>query len=371
MKKIILNFEYKTNTIKELLQEALIRNIDNFLVSQDTYDEFRKIEGLNLYSKNPKIPVNNLIFGDKQVLKDNLSDQDYVNKNFGYIFELKSKKDEISIIELSKTSNIDFIIVSAKDWKIIPFENLIANMHKNDTELIALVETVEEAEIMLKTLEIGVDGILIKPNSENDIIELKNLVQTEFKLSLTKATVKKIQNIPEGERVCVDTTSLLNKGEGFLVGSTARGFCLIHSETIESQFIPSRPFRVNAGDVSAYILVPDDSLKNLYRTKYLSELKGGDKVLAVNTEGDARIVSVGRVKIETRPMIRFELESLDDNRKVQINCICQNAETVRLVGVDKKAKSVVDIKVGDNFIVYIGPVALHIGTIIRENIIEK
>ena len=190
-------------------------------------------------------------------------------------------------------------------------------------------------------------------------------------MRLEKATVRNIQNIPESERVCVDTTSLLNIGEGFLVGSTTKGFCLIHSETFETQFVAPRPFRVNAGDVSAYILVTDDDPQKIYRTKYLSELKGGDKVLAVNSEGEVRIVSVGRVKIETRPMLRFELETMEGDKKIQISCICQNAETVRLLGVDGKAKLVVDIKIGDDVLVHVGSGATHFGTFIRETIIEK
>jgi 3-dehydroquinate synthase II len=224
---------------------------------------------------------------------------------------------------------------------------------------------------MIKTMEIGVDGILITPKSANDIIELKNLLSPTFQIELTKAKVIKIDAIPEAERVCVDTTSLLKIGEGLLVGSTAMGFSLIHSETFETEFVASRPFRVNAGDVSAYVIVPDKDPEKLYRTKYLSELKGGDKVLAVTSEGEARIVSVGRVKIETRPMLRFELEVSVGDKKFQISCICQNAETIRLVGEDGKAKTVVDIKVGDRVLVHIGPGATHFGTAIKETIIEK
>ena len=70
-------------------------------------------------------------------------------------------------------------------------------------------------------------------------------------------------------------------------------------------------------------------------------------------------------------MLRLELEAIDADKKIQISCICQNAETVRLVGVDRKAVSVVNIKVGDELLVHLGPVALHFGTVIREKIIEK
>jgi 3-dehydroquinate synthase II len=244
-------------------------------------------------------------------------------------------------------------------------------MHANDTDLIAQVDDVKEAELMLKTLEIGVDGILMEPKEVNDIVDLKNLVHSSFKIDLTVAKVISIESISEAERVCVDTSSLLNAGEGMLIGSTAMGFVLVHAEVFETQFVSSRPFRVNAGDVSAYIMVPDDNPDNIYRTNYLSELKGGKRVVVVNTKGEGRIVSVGRVKIETRPMLRFELEAIKDNQKIPLSCICQNAETIRLVGVDGRAKSVVDIKVGDEVLVHIGPGATHFGTAIKETIIEK
>ena len=370
MKRIILNFEQKGENFKELVQQAFNRDILHFLVSKDTYREFKKIERVKIYSKDLNLSPKNIVFLDKKDLIKKISERN-AEEIVGFYKEIKSKEDEREIVELSKTCNVDFIIASAKDWKIIPFENLIADMHTYDTDLIAEVQDVKEAELMLKTLEVGVDGILMKPKNANDIVELKNLMYSTFKIELSKAKVVKIENIPEAERVCVDTTSLLRVGEGILVGSTAAGFCLIHSETFETQFVASRPFRVNAGDVSAYVLVPDDDPEKIYRTNYLSELKGGKKVLAVTNKGEARIVSVGRVKIETRPMLRFELEAIKGDKKLLISCVCQNAETIRLVDVDGKAKSVVDIKLGDELLVHIGPGATHFGTSIKENIIEK
>jgi 3-dehydroquinate synthase II len=367
MKKIILNFEKKTHNFKDLVQEAFNMNFLNFLLSEETYSELEKIERINSFTKNLEIPANNLIFDNLEQLKK----EKRLGVNCGFFMELKLKNDEKAVIELSKTNEVDFIIVSAKDWKVIPFENLIAAMHTNDTDLIAMVEDIEEAELMLKTLETGVDGILITPKNVNDIIQLKSLIHPEIKIELAKAKITKIQNIPESERVCVDSTSLLQSGEGFLVGSTARGFVLIHSETFETNFVNSRPFRVNAGDVSAYIIVPNDDPERIYRTNYLSELKGGKRVLAINYKGEARIVSIGRVKIEIRPMLRFELEVSEGNKKIPLSCICQNAETIRLVAPDGKAKSVVAIKIGDEVLVHIGPGATHFGTAIKESILEK
>ncbi len=367
MKKIILNFEKKTENFKALVQEALNMNLLNFLLSKETYSELAQVERIIPFTKDPEIPATNVIFESFEHLKN--SKKSEINR--GLLVELMSKADEQKIIELSKTNEVNFIIVSAKDWKIIPFENLIAEMHTHDTDLIAQVEDVKEAELMLKTLEVGVDGILITPKNVNEIVDLKGMLQAEFNVKLTKAKITNIENISESERVCIDSTSLLQIGEGFLVGSTAKGFCLIHSETFETDFVASRPFRVNSGDVSAYVLVPDNDPNKIYRTKYLSELKGGDKVLAVTNKGQVRVVSIGRVKIETRPMLRFELEATVGDNKISFSCVCQNAETVRFVDQNGMAKSVVDVKVGDEVLVHIGPGATHFGTTVNEKILEK
>ncbi len=365
-----MNFELRSDNFKELVQEAFNKDILNFLVSKDTYSEVQNIERLNLYSKNLDILPNFSIYDNKEELEQILSESE-LNENMGYYKELRTKDDELEIIDLSNTGKVDFIIVSAKDWKIIPFENLIAKMHLNETDLYAEVNSVKEAELMLKTMEIGVDGILMSPKDANDIVDLKKLISSGLHIELSKAKIINIQNIPEAERVCVDTTSILHPGEGMLIGSTAKGFTLVHAEVFETKFVSSRPFRVNSGDVSAYILVPNNDPEKVYRTNYLSELKGGEKVLVVNYKGEARTVSVGRVKIETRPMLRFELEVSDGDVKIPISLICQNAETIRLVDQDGMAKSVVDIKIGDEVLVHVGPGATHFGTAIKETIIEK
>ncbi len=166
-----------------------------------------------------------------------------------------------------------------------------------------------------------------------------------------------------------------------LVGNTAMGFVLVHAEVFDSEFVKSRPFRVNAGDVSEYILVPADdseiSIENVTRTqtKYLSELQSGDKVLVVDNQGNSRVVSVGRIKIETRPMLLIDLEVLEEEKQnqktVSLKVTLQNAETVMVIGVDGLPISVPKLNVGDKILVNLGPGATHFGIKIKEQIIEK
>lgn len=370
MKTIILNFEQKTPKFKDLMQEALNHNLLNVMVSKDTFQEISQVERLITYSKDYSLPVKNQIFSEIDEVKSNLTKSKSYPVKIGIFKKLITKDDENKIIELSETKLLDFIIVVAEDWKVIPFENLIASMHSSNTKLIAEVNSLQEAELMLNVLEMGVDGILYTPKDVGELDKLTKFTKSSVKINLSSAKIIGIQNITESERVCVDTTSLLELGEGMLIGSTAKGFVLVHAEVFDTKFVSSRPFRVNAGDVSAYILVPSEK-QGLYRTKYLSELKGGDQVYVVDIKGNARIATVGRVKIETRPMLRFELEALANNEVFHINCICQNAETVKLVNKQGNAIPVVDININDEVLVHIGPGATHFGTLIKEKIVEK
>ena len=52
MKKIILNFESKQGNFEELVQEAFNKDILNYLVSKNTFYEFKDIERVNLFTKD-------------------------------------------------------------------------------------------------------------------------------------------------------------------------------------------------------------------------------------------------------------------------------------------------------------------------------
>lgn len=72
-------------------------------------------------------------------------------------------------------------------------------------------------------------------------------------LPLSEATITRVVPVGMADRVCVDLASMLVPGEGMLVGSFSRALFLVHSECMESAYINSRPFRVNAGAVSVEV----------------------------------------------------------------------------------------------------------------------
>jgi 3-dehydroquinate synthase II len=135
---------------------------------------------------------------------------------------------------------------------------------------------------------------------------------------------------------------------------------LINAETHESEYVSSRPFRVNAGAVHGYTLLPDGS------TKYLGELQAGDEVLVVDSKGLAKTAVVGRIKIERRPLLLIEAKS---NGKL-FTTIVQNAETIRLVSRDKTI-SVTDLRPGNKVALRLETGGRHFGSPVKETIREK
>ncbi|MBD3353183.1 MAG: 3-dehydroquinate synthase II [Candidatus Lokiarchaeota archaeon] len=378
MKKIILKYDksIKEEEFNELFQAALNYGIFNIFVDETYKDKISAVERIDVYSENVDDNPNFLVLNEPNadVLKNAIEKANKENYFIGGSFQLSNKEDEKKIIKIAKTfPDLSFIIAKATDWKIIPFENLIAELSTEDVLLYADVDSVDDAKLLLKTLERGVDGVIFKPKDANEILDMKTITGGTNKLELTTGEIINIKEVPKADRVCVDTSSLLQPGEGMLVGSTAKGFVLVHAEVFDSEFVNSRPFRVNAGDVSAYILVPsyDEEGNIKTRTNYLSELKAGEDVIVSDVNGNIRIVTVGRVKIETRPMLLINLKCKRDEVEIPINIILQNAETIRVVKEDLTATSVVDLKKGDKILVNIGPGATHFGTTIKETIIEK
>ncbi len=179
---------------------------------------------------------------------------------------------------------------------------------------------------------------------------------------LEVATVTAVEDAGPGDRVCIDTTSLFRPGEGLLIGSTARGFCLVHAETIESEYVRARPFRVNAGAVHSYLFAPGG------KTRYLSELAAGAQVLAVHPDGVHRVVTVGRAKIERRPHSLITWRTGDDQEG---NAVLQTAETIRLVRPDGSPVAVTELAEGDEILVHTETAARHFGMPVEEFLEER
>ena len=282
-------------------------------------------------------------------------------KKIGRKFNVSSNKDIENVLDSAK-KGLDFVIIEVKDWKIIPLENIIAKLHKIHTKIFSIARNAKEARKMFSILDVGVDGVIFNTDSMNEVRQaLVYLGSKSFELSSAK--IVEIQEVGDGERVCVDTASMLNRGEGMLIGNRANFLFLVHNESVGSSFTSPRPFRVNAGAVHCYTLAPDGT------TKYLSELETGVEILVLNSKGSARRATIGRCKIEKRPMLMIKAKVGEEIGGI----IAQDAETIRFVKPDGHLVSVTHLKKGDSVLVHSkAATGRHFGMEISdEYILEK
>jgi len=215
---------------------------------------------------------------------------------------------------------------------------------------------------MFSILEVGVDGVIFSTSSINEVREVMVYLGTKS-FDMKPAKITEIKEVGDGERVCVDTASMLHKGEGMLIGSRSNFLFLVHNESVGSSFTSPRPFRVNAGAVHCYTLSPDGS------TNYLSEIETGSEVLILNSKGKARRATVGRSKIERRPMLMIKATVGGETGGI----IAQDAETIRFVKSNGQLVSVTHLKKGDTVMVHSKPATgRHFGMEVSdEYILEK
>lgn len=268
---------------------------------------------------------------------------------------VNSKKDEEKALRAPASK---FVVVRTKDWQIIPLENLIAAR----SNLVAAVSNAKEAGLALEIMERGVDGVLLNTIDVNEIKKTGRILHEHGeKLTLAKARVTSLKQLGMGDRVCVDTVTNMKRGQGMLVGNSSSGLFLVHAENVETPYCATRPFRVNAGGVHAYVRVPNG------KTAYLADLTVGDPVLLIDSSGKSEVAYVGRSKIEKRPMIL--VEAVAQGKKLSL--ILQNAETIRLTRPGGEPVSIARLKKGDRVLAFIDEPGRHFGMKVKETITEK
>ena len=253
---------------------------------------------------------------------------------------------------------LPFSVVAFADPTKIPLEIVLAAADRATGQLVTVCADLEEAGIVLDVLERGSDGILLAPKAADDVFALARLLEAVSPpLDLITLTVDGIEHHGLGDRVCVDTCTHFAEDEGILVGSFSTGFILCCSETHPLPYMPTRPFRVNAGALHSYVLGPQN------RTNYLSELRSGSTTLAVNADGKTRRVVVGRAKMESRPLLTITAHSADG---VAVSLTVQDDWHVRVLGPGSKVLNVTELGAGDELLGYLATDQRHVGYPIGE-----
>ncbi len=254
--------------------------------------------------------------------------------------------------------------ILAVEWtgdRIIPLENALAAAGSR-FELWVCARSPQEVPGALGALEHGARRVIVDVHSLDEVDELESIVEGPLPGALAWAfvSVDSVRPAGVGDRVLVDTTSLLDPSEGLLVGSAAGFLFHVASEAVGSRFSRPRPFRVNAGAAHSYVLMGDGT------TRYLSELEPGDAVLVGRPAAAVRSVRVGRVKIERRPLV--VVTAIVDG--VRRTIFLQEAETVRLSAENSRIPTT-ELVAGTRVHGVRMPVGRHLGHAVEETILER
>ncbi|MEM3550759.1 MAG: 3-dehydroquinate synthase II [Candidatus Bathyarchaeia archaeon] len=350
MRELWVRIEGKTNKKhNENLLELAAKTCDAVYVDEDLIAAAKKAG-----AKTASNTENSDIFILEDFNPQKFDELKRKGKTVAVRITIREKEDEEKAIRAAALAP-DYIVVNCINWKIIPLENLIATT-RGKTKILAEVLSSEEAKTALETLELGADGVILKTSDLNEIMKAATVAKTQsFKIKLDSLQVIDVKPIGTGARVCVDTSEIMRKGEGLLLGCQSACLFLVEAEVHETPFVTPRPFRVNAGPVSLYVL------SSINKTKYLSELRAGDEILIVERTGNVRQTNVVRVKIEWRPMMLVEAEYEGKMFKI----ILQNAETIRLVSQEGSIP-VTELKKGQRVLAYITEGGRHFGTLVKE-----
>ena len=167
-----------------------------------------------------------------------------------FFIEIKGKEDEVEAVERSRQG---FAVVRTSDWTVIPLENLVAQSDR----IIAEVRTTGGGRGRPPCPREGrARDPPLHPRPGSYPAGRATMKSGLGCTGMVPFTVTAIRQVGMGDRVCVDTCSLLSDGDGMLVGNTSSGFLLVQAETLENPYVSPRPFRVNAGAVHAYIVLP-------------------------------------------------------------------------------------------------------------------
>lgn len=271
------------------------------------------------------------------------------------VTRMRGQEDEAEV--LSSPSGTVWVVMP-EEREVIPLENLVAHRKR----ILVRARTTGEVSLYRGVLERGVDGIVLEADSPGEMRSLAAAARAEpGRIPLVPARVSEVAFLGLGDRVCVDTCSLIEGSRGMLVGNSSAGLFLVCAENIANPYVLPRPFRVNAGAVHSYIRLPAE------RTGYLSELAAGSEVLLVDGRGHAETAAVGRVKVERRPLLLVRAESPGGTGH---SVILQNAETIRLVDPDGDTISVSKLSVGDSVLLAEESAGRHFGVAVAETIRE-
>ena len=234
MEKKIICFDARKFDLKDpLISLVLTLNYTSLLINEKQIEERKIPNRISLFVymdqfKEIVVENNFVIISEKKDVLDKAKECGYKNGLYYVINDASTLS-----YACNEAEKYDYIFLRFNDETNIPLELVIAKMQNKKTLTLKYVETMAEAAVALRVMEKGSDGILLSSTQITEITNVSSYIEKcqHNKLELVLAEVINVEHIEMGYRACIDTTSILGKDEGLIIGSTSNGGILVSSET--------------------------------------------------------------------------------------------------------------------------------------------
>lgn len=257
--------------------------------------------------------------------------------------------------------SVDVLVAAFADETNIPLELLLARAQSTRTRVLKELLTSAEARSVAGVLESGPAGLVVGAEHLADLDKVGAVLRArrDAQIDLVPLEVTRSEPVGMGYRGCIDTTNLFDGDEGMVIGSTSSGGILVCAEVHYLPYMNLRPFRVNAGAVHSYVFGTEN-------TAYITDLAAGEKCFAVNAKGRFREATVGRIKVELRPLRLIEARCGD----VTVNAFLQDDWHVRVMGAEGKPLNLTEVVPGTRLLGHVTAPGRHVGIKVDEEISE-
>ena len=160
-------------------------------------------------------------------------------------------------------------VIRCKDPTKIPLEIALAVGSRRGAKIMTFVSDLAGAKMVMGALESGPESVIMTPRSAAEVAALGRLCSpVRGQLALKEFAVTEIADAGTGDRSASTRAPFSSSMRVFWSARSAADSCSAAASP-PLPYMPTHPFRVNAGAVNWYILSSPD------RTNYLSELRQG------------------------------------------------------------------------------------------------
>ncbi|HDR9588948.1 TPA: 3-dehydroquinate synthase II family protein [Burkholderia stabilis] len=187
----------------------------------------------------------------------------------------------------------------------VPLERLLAGAHEDACRIVvSLADPHGAAYLARKYAQSPVD-IAFAPRDAaalRGVLAACGELRPREPLKLKTFEVQRVEPLGVGLHAVIDGCSQLDGDECVLAGASATSMLLVAAGAART---PGRPlaFGIDAGSAESFVFCGGD------RARQLSLLRSGERILTVGAAGDTRAIVVGRVRIESAPLVALHARS--------------------------------------------------------------